>query len=110
LRSYAYTRKPRNNSTQVGCLNILTIQKYLILLQSEKRFSDFFSKGPIKLKMSFLNYRDWLLDNKLITHKRVHSKTIRGSGSGAGSGRPYIKASSIFLITEKGRKFMEMIK
>jgi len=110
LRSYAYTRKPRNNSTLVGYLNILTIQKYLILLQGEKRFSDFFTKGPIKFKKGFLNYRNWLLDNKLITHKKIHAKTIRSSGIGAGSGRPYIKSSSIFLITEKGRKFLEMIE
>ena len=110
MRSYAYTKKPRKTDTKTGSLNIFSIQKYLILLQSEKRFVDFFIKGPIKFKSGFLNYRDFLLDNKLITHTKIQSKTIRSSGSGAGIGRPYIKASSIFSITEKGRKFLEMIK
>ncbi len=104
-------QQPRpNQASRIGGLNIFNIKKYLILLQSEQRFVDFFSKGPIKLKIGFLKYRDWLLDNKLITHKRINSKTIRSSGAGAGTGRPYIRASSTFLITKKGRTFLEMIE
>jgi len=109
MKTYAHTRKPRNGSTREG-LNILNIQKYLILLQEKKRFVDFYIKGPIKHKKSFLNYRNWLLDHKLIIHKIIYSKTIRSSGSGVGAGRPYIPASSTFLISEKGRKFLEMVQ
>lgn len=102
-------QRPRNTDNISGALNIFTIQKYLILLESEKRFTNFYTQGPIKHKKSFLNYRNWLLNKKLIINERVHSKTIRSSGAGAGKGCPYLQASSIFLITEKGRKFLEMI-
>lgn len=76
-------------------LGLEYLKKLLDYLQSIRHASEVYFRGPIHLKKSLFKYLRFCIKRNLISHKRERV------------GKCW---SSTYLITEKGRMFLEMIK
>lgn len=74
-----------------GVIHLLEISK------SPVRYSGFHAKSKIALKQSFITYLKYCVEKGLIENNKVYGKRIH---------RPL---ESWFVITEKGRLFLEMV-
>lgn len=70
----------------------------LELTKTPKRYSGFHLKSKIHFKKSFIEYLDYCTKKELIVNKKIYGRRIH---------RPI---QSWFVITEKGRLFLEMVK
>ncbi len=77
-----------------------SVNGVIILLQScrEKiRFNKLFYKSGIYLRASFINYLNWCVKKQLIISRKIF-------------GKKNTTIESWFLITKKGREFLELVR
>lgn len=98
MASYQLVKTVRKRSFLDSSLRFDGIIDILNCTKEPMRFSPLVMKSRIKFKKSFLKYLRYCIEKKLVINRKVYGKRI------------YKPIESWFVITEKGRLFLEMVE
>lgn len=100
LDPFWYTRKKRSKPQQGPAL--FTLLRILDMTQEEIQWSTMYRKGPLKFKAAFVMYMKYLVGQGFVTRRQEFIRErIKGMHN---------KYCTFFIITTKGRTFLEMFQ